>query len=85
LHLESQGVRLRHSDIDRRSQPDVRCPQCGKVGFVRHENVVKGTRAERQLLCGRCDHEWSVVDTRARPRKSLTLPPDSKADDLSSS
>jgi hypothetical protein len=61
--------------MERRDHPNVKCPHCDKVGFVRHENVVKGNQAERHFFCGACDHKWAVVDSRGLP-SGLTVPPD---------
>ncbi len=44
-----------------------KCPWCQKVGFVRYENVIKGTVAQRHFYCGSCNHSWAVTsegDTR---------------------
>ena len=58
--------------LERRNQPRLRCPKCHKMGFVRHENVVKGIDAERHFICGSCEHSWRIKDVRTRlPR----LPP----------
>jgi hypothetical protein len=36
------------------------CPRCGKIGFVRFENVIKGGNFVRVCYCGSCGHEWQV-------------------------
>jgi hypothetical protein len=51
---------------DRRNLPALCCPRCLKTGFVRHENIVKGTLAERHFVCGLCNHWWKVRDVRKR-------------------
>ncbi len=50
------------------------CPFCHAAGFIRHERVVKGDVAHRELYCGRCEKSWrdsvspTGVERRERPR-----------------
>jgi transposase-like protein len=46
------------------------CPRCAVIGFVRVENVIKGTNAERRYFCGACAYEWSVADPGTTQRDS---------------
>jgi transposase-like protein len=50
------------------------CPQCRRVGLVRFENVIKGTKTSRLYYCGACDHEWSVEDAKPLSSKLPTPP-----------
>ena len=52
------------------------CPKCEHVGLVRAENVITGTSCMRLFYCGRCEHQWSVLDTPTLPPS--TSPPTSK-------
>lgn len=65
---------------ERRDLPSVRCRRCYRAGFVRHENVVHGTVAERHFFCGLCGHRWKVKDRRSR---QSTPPPRDRANDCS--
>lgn len=39
-----------------------RCPQCGKIGFVRIERVFKGGNGVSEMICGACGHSWREAD-----------------------
>jgi len=41
------------------------CPNCGRIGFVRVEHVVKGGAASRALYCGSCEYIWTIIDVAA--------------------
>jgi hypothetical protein len=38
------------------------CQNCGKVGLVRTEHVIKGNVFAKSFYCGACEHQWSVAD-----------------------
>jgi hypothetical protein len=38
------------------------CPQCGKIGFVRVERVIKAGAGVSELACGACAHAWREAD-----------------------
>jgi hypothetical protein len=40
-----------------------RCQNCGKVGLVRQEHIIKGSTFTKAFYCGGCEHQWSVADT----------------------
>ena len=48
------------------------CPRCMKVGFVRHEKVIRAGRAERHYECGHCNHSWAVAD---QDKPAVSRPP----------
>jgi hypothetical protein len=53
------------------NMPDPRpCAQCGRVGFVRVEHILKGGYAATEYYCGSCEHAWTVLDEGER-RKSI--------------
>jgi len=49
------------------------CKYCGKVGFVRRENVLKADRKIASFYCGACNRSWEEAEEGggrddARPR-----------------
>lgn len=36
----------------------IRCPYCDRVGFVRVERIIRGTREQTQYYCGSCNQGW---------------------------
>jgi len=36
------------------------CPNCGKVDFIRYEQVISGLKASTFCFCGACEHEWEI-------------------------
>jgi transposase-like protein len=44
----------------------LQCPHCHRTGFVRHENIVRGSMAERHFFCGMCGRHWKVKDRRSQ-------------------
>ena len=36
------------------------CKFCGKVGFVRRENIIKAGRTITAFYCGACNRLWEV-------------------------
>jgi len=36
------------------------CVHCGKVGFVRRENVIKGGVTTTVFYCGACNRTWEA-------------------------
>jgi hypothetical protein len=50
----------------------ITCPNCSKDGLVRAENVINGKSAMRMFYCGRCEHQWSVVDAPPPPARPVT-------------
>ncbi len=50
--------------------PDrIACPYCHQIGFVRTEQVIKGTAVTQQYYCGKCNRSWA---TDAVPRLRFT-------------
>jgi hypothetical protein len=41
------------------------CKFCGKVGFVRHERVIKGGRVIETFYCGACNRSWEETEEGA--------------------
>jgi hypothetical protein len=39
---------------------------CGSIGFVRLEHVVKANLPLMEYFCGRCEHVWTVADPERR-------------------
>ena len=58
---------------------EMRCRHCFRTGVVRHENVVRGTVAERHFFCGLCGHSWKQPDRRSM--RSVRTPRDRSNDD----
>ena len=50
---------------ERRDVPALQCRYCHRPGFVRHENIVQGSAAERHFFCGSCGRGWKVKDRRS--------------------
>lgn len=50
------------------------CPRCERIGLVRYENVIKGTKTSKLYYCGACDYDWSVEDA-PQPPGLIPLPP----------
>ena len=55
------------------------CPRCHKIGFVRHEKVIRGDDTERHYYCGACNCSWRVAanteyatDYRRPPRRRVS-------------
>ena len=65
---------------ERRDAPALECHHCRKSGFVRQENIVRGSVAERHFFCGICGHHWKVKDRRS---KWSAPPPRDRAHDRS--
>jgi hypothetical protein len=40
------------------------CLQCGRVGLIRFEVVVKGRETSLTYYCGYCEHIWQAKDRR---------------------
>ena len=49
------------------------CERCQRVGLVRLERIITGTKVTLSYYCGACDHRWQV-DT-PDPRKAVRLAP----------
>ena len=54
-----------------------RCPNCGKVDFIRYERVINGHNASELCFCGACEYEWVIPPppvVKPRPdRRNLPL------------
>jgi hypothetical protein len=50
--------------------PHRTCKYCGKSGFVRRENVVKGERKITAFYCGACNRSWEVADEESQARRN---------------
>lgn len=59
--------------------PTARCANCGTVGFVRHEHVIRGVYALIRHYCGVCQRVWDEVEESDDPRP---LRPSDGAPDL---
>lgn len=44
------------------------CHFCGAVGYIRSEQVYKGTEAWVEMYCGSCNRTWTTNDRRHAPR-----------------
>jgi hypothetical protein len=47
------------------------CQNCGKIGLVRTERVIKGNTFTKWFYCGACEHQWAVADA---PNPAPPLP-----------
>jgi transposase-like protein len=54
------------------------CPRCHKIGFVRHEYVVRGDDTFVAYYCGACNYTWQVTAGAARANRPT--PPPKRAD-----
>jgi hypothetical protein len=53
------------------------CKYCGKLGFIRRENIIKAGRTITAFYCGACNRSWEVsgddtdgkVENRSRDQK----------------
>ena len=70
----------RRGTRERRDVPALQCHRCHKSGFIRHENIIQGSVAERHFFCGICGHRWKVKDRRT---KRSTPHPRDRANDHS--
>jgi len=43
------------------------CKYCGKVGFVRRENVIKAARSITAFYCGSCNRNWEEAEEGRTP------------------
>lgn len=41
------------------------CKYCGKVGFVRRENVITAGRTSTAFYCGSCNRSWERIEDAA--------------------
>jgi len=48
------------------------CEGCQRVGFVRLERIITGTKVTLAYFCGACDHAWQVVVPE--PRQPVRAP-----------
>jgi len=46
------------------------CERCQRIGFVRLEHIITGTKVTLAYYCGACDHSWQMVVPD--PRQPLT-------------
>jgi hypothetical protein len=49
------------------------CEQCHRVGLVRLERIITGTKVTLSYYCGGCDHTWKV--DLPDPRKAARAAP----------
>jgi hypothetical protein len=49
------------------------CEQCHRVGLVRLERIITGTKVTLSYYCGSCDHMWQ--DDTPAPRKAARIAP----------
>jgi hypothetical protein len=45
------------------------CERCQRVGLVRLERIITGTKVTLSYYCGACDHMWQVATPD--PRKAV--------------
>lgn len=38
------------------------CPHCKRLGFVRHERQISGTRVVDEHYCGACNRTWFTTE-----------------------
>ena len=60
------------------------CERCQRVGLVREERIITGTKLTLAYYCGACDHAWQSVmpDPRTIPRVTLKLKKDKRRTSL---
>jgi uncharacterized Zn finger protein len=44
------------------------CPRCDRLGFVRHETVIKGHEFFTTFYCGGCGHGWKETAPKPPPK-----------------
>jgi transposase-like protein len=54
------------------------CKFCGRIGFIRRENIIKAGRSITSFYCGSCNRSWEETEEGRTPDGMKRAPNDSR-------